>query len=173
MPAAFIERISEPRIKEFYRFWKAQPHVRGVPPKRALDPTLMPAGWLPRITIYQWTGGKFLIRLVGTYVVDVDGLDPTGRFLEDILPPDMARQRREMFRAVLARRMPAYYRGIYRLGETGRKLPFERLLLPVSASGEEADHIMAMITFDQQLVPVRGFSMMDSTPESLEVIWAE
>lgn len=173
MPAAFIERISEPRIKDFYHFWKARRRDSEVPLKRSFDPTSMPPAWLPRITIYQWLGEKFLIRLVGTYVVDIDGSDPTGRFLEDILPPAMAEQRHAMFRAVLTRSMPAYYRGIYNLGDTGRKMPFERLLLPVSASGGEADHIMAMITFDQQLAPRRGFSMAGSMPEDLEVIWAE
>ncbi|WP_176758546.1 PAS domain-containing protein [Limimonas halophila] len=76
--------IPEARLSEFYRYWHARRCGTGEwPRRRDLDPADIPA-LLPNLMLVEVHGERYRYRLVGTAVTDALGMDPTGRFMDDL-----------------------------------------------------------------------------------------
>jgi len=145
-PTADADRPRHPRLAGLLAFWEAECAARGGLPERRRFFFEAMRPWLGHIAVIavEWPALRFRATLVGTFVVEYDGQDGTGRYLDEIIS---ARNRE----AALKR-----YRHVV---ETGRWFadvaqivapdttvaPLHRLLLPCAADGRTVDRIIAAI----------------------------
>ncbi len=84
-----IESIASPKIQRVDQWWQDKRAGRKLPDRADLDPAdLKPL--LPYILLLEASLDPFRLRfrLLGTKVVYVSGFDFTGRYLDELLPPD-------------------------------------------------------------------------------------
>jgi hypothetical protein len=126
-------------------YWCSKRSGDGVPSKKAIDPTEIPA-LLPWLQLHQLTAeGRFYCRLSGTGVVQALGRDTTGCFLDQTVAADWRADREAIFRRVLETGRPLRYEA--RLFITGREWKqFCRLLLPLASQGTP-DIAMSVMSF--------------------------
>jgi hypothetical protein len=143
----FAGLIRDTLLAECWMFWRSCRHGRSVPLKAYLDPVEMPRRILPHLFLYERTSnGRFRCRLAGTGVCEMYHNDPTGKYLDDMIPPPARESRIRLFRAVLDQERPIAYEG--HIAEPGREwIPFLRLLLPISSDGFTADTVFGMVIF--------------------------
>jgi hypothetical protein len=84
-----LERISHPQIREFAAYWRRKRGDRRAPSRSDIDPFELRA-YLPHIFILDVVppDGRLKIRLVGTEMARAVGGDHTGRFVDEVTPPD-------------------------------------------------------------------------------------
>jgi hypothetical protein len=92
---------------------------------------------------------RLRIDLVGCRIVELDGVDGTGRFLDEIVPPHLAETMLAPYREVLARARPVYHR--FSL-PSRPQTSIHRLLLPLADDGARVDRILSGIYADPDLV---------------------
>jgi len=143
----FLEILRGTPLEECLNFWRRQRQPGAVPLKAAIDPVEMPRRIMPNLFIYQQTqDGRFRCRLAGTEICRVFRHNPTGLYLDGLVMPGALASRQRLFAAVIEQEMPVVYGG--RLVHSEQSfVRFRRLLLPVSATGERADHVFGMVVF--------------------------
>ncbi len=143
----FLEAIRESEIRELFLFWLRRRPEGGVPTRKDIDPSQIPARHLPYLFLYQrQKDGRFQCKLIGTALAKVFGHDATGKYLDEVLPAAMARDRHEMFARVLDTEMPIYFRGPIVLRNRHQRR-FARVLLPLSSRKSVADQVFGMARF--------------------------
>jgi hypothetical protein len=83
---SFASMLTDERMARFYGHWSDLRANRALPARSDLDPADIKQ-LLPHIVIKQVVGDRFLIRLMGTEVVDRTGENFTGRYLDEIGEP--------------------------------------------------------------------------------------
>ncbi|GGF08466.1 hypothetical protein GCM10011611_12370 [Aliidongia dinghuensis] len=148
-PSAFQALLSGTPLEDCFAFWRARRAGRAVPLKSALDPVEMPQRILPYLFLYEVTPeGRFRCRLAGTAVCAAFQSDPTGRYLDEMIPAPVLEDRLRLFREAVERELPVVYTGT--LAEPGRTwIKFKRLLTPMSIRGEHPDGIFGMVIFPE------------------------
>ncbi len=142
MPEAGDTAITDARLRALFGYWREKRGDRAMPVRADLDPleipTLLPIVWLVDVLD---GGARFRYRLMGTEIVDVDGHDPTGRFLDEVLPDsDYADYWVGLFREVTRERRPLYGESDFRgRGRIERRV--RHLLMPLSRDGRAVDMI--------------------------------
>ena len=131
-------------LRQLHRYWQDKAGDRQMPARRDIDPVMD----LPAITPYMWLVDVeeeppgFRFRLLGTEVVAQYGTDFTGRRLDELgIDGERSAIERE-YRETVAVKRPTCYRHAIDVEETGRYLPYERLLLPLSDDGETVNMLM-------------------------------
>lgn len=135
-------------LRRLYRYWLDKRGERPWPDRRAIDPAELKE-ILPNLAIIEIVGAandpRFRYRLVGTAIVDAYGVDPTGRFVDE-----MTGAYRDVLLGLL-REVAATGRGIYaasafQLADTG--VSTERLFLPLSVGSGTIRQIIVSHTHD-------------------------
>ena len=87
MPEAGEAAIADVRLRALFGYWREKRGDGTMPARADLDPLEIPT-LLPIVGLVDVLdgGARFRYRLVGTEIVDVDGHDATGRFLDEVLP---------------------------------------------------------------------------------------
>ena len=151
---SLYEFIREPGIREILRFWLERRPGGGVPTRRSIDPAGIPPHLLPHLFLYaREQDGRFCCRLIGTELVRVFGGNETGRCLDELLPPAVARQRARLFRQTLDTGRPIYYRGLAVM-PGGKQRRYGRILLPVGSRGGAADQVFGMARYGPAEAPL-------------------
>lgn len=103
-----LERCG-PKAVALYQYWNARRGIRPMPTRADIDPLEM-RQWLPRITLVDVSpdGGEFTYRLVGTQIVDLLGMNPTGRPVESAWPEAEAAPLLEGYREVVRTGEPVF-----------------------------------------------------------------
>lgn len=103
-----LERCG-PKAVALYQYWNARRGARSLPSRTDIDPLEM-RQWLPRLTLVDVSpdGKQFTYRLVGTQIVDLLGLNPTGRPIETAWPEDEAARSLEGYRDVVETCAPVF-----------------------------------------------------------------
>lgn len=142
MPEAGDTAIADARLRALFGYWREKRGDRAMPARDDLDPLEIPT-LLPIVGLVDVLddGARFRYRLIGTEIVDVAGHDPTGRFLDEVLPDSgYAEYLIGLFREVARERRPLYgesdFRGPGRIEHRVR-----RLLMPLSRDGRAVDMI--------------------------------
>lgn len=126
-----------------------------LPGRQHIDPLefadLLP--WIMLIDVLPQTAGepRYRIRLMGTEVVEIQGADETGRYVEEVLTgPEGA----EVIRGcdeILRTRQPHHRRG--GVATSGREhMYYERVAFPLASDGENVD--MLILIFAKAEKPV-------------------
>src|SRR5919109_4383974 len=84
-----LERCG-PRAVALYQYWNARRGIRPMPTRADIDPAEM-RQWLPRLMLVDvgQDAGSFTYRLVGTQIVDLLGVNPTGRLVDTAWPEEI------------------------------------------------------------------------------------
>lgn len=147
-----VAALPDERLRWLAEYWQSKcgtDETAGgtVPERSAIDPLDFPA-LLPNIMLIERVieGGqdRYRFRLAGTDIVHYTGREVTGKFIDEMLPPDYHEYVRLMDRIVLARRRPLYSSSLYHdEGNFVNGITY-RLLLPLrSSAGAEPDMVLA------------------------------
>lgn len=139
------ECIGDPRLRRALAYWASRRPADGRLPGRAdIDPLDIP-DLLPFVELSDVLdgGADFRFRLVGSHLVDTDGLNPTGmlhsRFFAH--PPYRAYQA-ALYGWVVANGRPLYSRSRIPTDLLGFHVLSERIYMPLAADGRAVDMIL-------------------------------
>ena len=142
MPEVGDAVIADARLRALFGYWREKRGDRAMPARADLDPLEIPT-LLPIVGLVDVLddGARFRYRLVGTEMVDADGHDPTGRFLDEALPDSgYADYLIGLFREVTRERRALYGESDSR-GRGRIECQVRRLLMPLSRDGQAVDMI--------------------------------
>ncbi|MFD2264550.1 PAS domain-containing protein [Lacibacterium aquatile] len=130
-----IRRLASP-LDRFYRYWLALPQaVDGVPSRRAFRPEAV-RDLLPGVLLLDVEGqggqSRYRYRLIGTSHRSHMASDFTGRFVDEVQPPERYAVGASNFSAILAARTPGWWRShnVFRAETQSPYHRYERLLAP-------------------------------------------
>jgi len=140
-----LERCG-PKAVALYQYWNARRGIRPMPTRADIDPLEM-RQWLPRLSLVDVSpdGQHFTYRLVGTQMVDLLGVNPTGRSVATAWPEEMAETVVEGYRTVVETRKPVFCQQINGWMEDQKPTAWA-MRLPLSSEGEEVDMILAYLS---------------------------
>lgn len=156
-----LSELTSPRIHRLHGYWQHQRDKRGgQPPRRGDIAPDQIRDLLPNIMIVdvEHDPMRFRYRLVGTRVVEYNGVEFTGRYLGEIGWPE-EQDLIDSYAFVASSRQPFFGLLAWKLvtGAVGR-CEFARL--PLSEDGEQVSQILAMEDYD--------FPQLDALPTGLE-----
>jgi hypothetical protein len=141
LPAGSHERLR--RLAD-YLASKAPPGK--LPGRQHIDPTeitdLLPYLMLMDVVPSERGEPRYRIRLMGTEVVALQGMDGTGKFAEAILTdPVEGAEIIRRYGEILRTKQPQYRRGV--VATPGRKhMHYERIVFPLARDGENVDMLI-------------------------------
>jgi hypothetical protein len=140
-----LERCG-PKAMSLYQYWNARRGGRAMPSRSDIDPLEM-RQWLSRLMLVSVgsEGENFTYRLVGTAIVDLLGVNPTGRPVESAWPVDMAASVVRSYQEVVATRRPVYCQQVSQWLEDQQPSAWS-MRLPLSCDGEKIDVVLAYLS---------------------------
>ena len=105
--------FSSPFVKAVFDYWVALKGDRLAPDRSEIDPTRIPRYALPYILLADLTEEPFRVRyrLVGTYCVEMFGMDFNGLFLDELgIPAEIAQQLHQDYATVASTCRPVVER---------------------------------------------------------------
>jgi len=117
-----------------------------MPSRADIDPAEM-RQWLPRIMLVDVgpDAGQFTYRLVGTQIVDLLGLNPTGRPVETAWPEEDVARLLEGYREAVDSRTPVFCQQTCEW-LVDQKPTAWAMRLPLSSDGSEVDMVLAYLS---------------------------
>jgi|SRR6185369_10552114 len=140
-----LERCG-PKAVALYQYWNARRGVRTMPSRTDIDPLEM-RQWLPRLSLVDVSpdGTQFTYRLVGTQMVDLLGVNPTGRPVETAWPEEAVALVLDGYRDVVENRRPVFCQQICEW-LCDQEPSAWAMRLPLSSDGVEVDMILAYLS---------------------------
>jgi hypothetical protein len=119
-----------------------------MPTRLEIDPAELPAPMLPYVFMVDLSGDppRWRYRLIGTEIVARLGVEPTGRFLDDVFGTKYCRYLGALNDDVFERRHPIYTETVLR-AENGNVLLTKRLLVPLAHLGREPAIVFGAQTY--------------------------
>ena len=117
-----------------------------MPTRADIDPLEM-RQWLPRVTLVDVSpdGQHFAYRLVGTQIVDLLGVNPTGQPVESAWPAEQAELVMAAYRQVVETRAPLFCQQTSEWREDQAPSAWG-MRLPLSSDGVEVDVILGYLS---------------------------
>ena len=146
--------VGDTRLETLYRYWLGRRGARTMPRRADIDPVAIPAAIWPHVMILEVVrdGAKirFRYRRAGGVFWRTGGAEPTGRFIEDVLPTTAGYL--DYVVAIYAE-MTECGRPIYSenyFTRDGQSVPMRtrRVSLPLSNDGVVVDTILAGHVFE-------------------------
>lgn len=129
--------FASPFVKAVFEYWVALKGDRPAPDRSEIDPTDIPRSALPYVLLADLTNEPFRVRyrLVGTYCVEMFGMDYTGLFLDELgVPADIAEQLHQDYTTVASTCLPVVERYKWPL-PNGDRAVAEYAILPLLHEG--------------------------------------
>lgn len=150
-------------LVECFQIWDAKRGDRFAPSWSELDFFAFPINMIPYCYLVDVRRGAeerpdFCFRFIGAAVNIVEGRNYTGKFVDDLLPPELAPVVRAQYEAFTARAKPVFFR-IEKLEMApikSDKQIYDGVRLPLSSDG---------LTMDQFIV----FSSFERDPKGLKI----
>ena len=141
-----------PRHRKLLRlleYWIEKKADRIAPARRDIQPTEM-RDFLPNVFLVdvEERPMRFRFRLVGTEIVELFGIDVTGRYVDELDFSDRAPAVHAYYAAVVTTREPNCHAVQFTRGN-GRHLSYERVILPLSSNNVAVDMLLGGICFDE------------------------
>jgi hypothetical protein len=145
-----LERVASPLLRQLHDYWQSKRAGRDIPDRRDIDPLEMKE-LLPNILISEPAFYPFRIRyrLVGTRVVRVSGIDFTGRYLDELLRPEIQEDWHGHYQISLYERIPVYG-SITSPTTDGGTFTYEFGIFPLTKGGTEVAQFLALEDFGKQ-----------------------
>lgn len=141
---AGIQQVASEKIKKINEWWLSKKAGRPLPDRADVDPSELKS-LLPYILISDFSLNPFRVRyrLIGTRVVDVSGFNFAGRYLDELIPPDMEEPWSDHYRSAFESRSPVF-------GETTvptihlMAFKYEFGIFPLTCGGESVAQFLAI-----------------------------
>ncbi len=136
------------RIYEVFRYWQK---IRGtggrLPARGDIDPLDLPGRLWPHLMLSDLTEEPLSVtyRLVGTAVVDIDGVDFTGMRMEDLVHRRKFEDTLADYWTVAEMRLPHFRRASLYDARLNNEIEIERLHLPLASNGGDVDKILTVL----------------------------
>ena len=131
--------IKSPRLRTLFAYWKSLPRCPDWPRKSDIDPLDIREN-LPHVLIARWDVQRrdFYYLICGGVIDEIHGVSSTKKHLRDIWREDTAREVIREYRQPIEDGCPYLYQ-VVKHDARGRPVSFERVLLPLSTTGETID----------------------------------
>lgn len=140
--------IAHRDLAALYAFWGSKRGQRAYPARRDFLPEEF-RDWMGHIGIVEaeYDPQRFKVRLSGTFIVDYEGRDYTGKYLDDVVPPHDLDDVVAPYTRVIETGQPAYMvlePGLWGLSTRHT----HRVLLPCASDGKTIDQVIVGIYLD-------------------------
>lgn len=159
-------------LDRIYRHWLGKRGGRDMPCRADIDPLEIPTEVWPYTMLLDvvWEGAtpRFRYRRVGEVFWRLAGREPTGLFIEDVLPEKAGYRRYVVgiYEEMTARRRPLYTENRFTLEGRGTTMLTRRLSLPLSNEGERINMVLAGHVFEHGRLPREtAFSLVSDLVE--------
>lgn len=167
--------IGDARLETLYRYWLERCGGRAMPRRADIDPVAIPAAIWPHVMILEVVreGAKirFRYRRAGAVFWRVDGAEPTGRFIEDVLPATAGYVDYvvAIYTEMTETARPMYSENYFT--RDGQSVPMRtrRVSLPLSNDGITVDTILAGHVFEYPRERDPSFPTVDGLCEAVRV----
>jgi hypothetical protein len=133
-------------LSALWRYWESKRVPPNIPLRRRIDPCEIPS-LLPHVQLVEHIEDRgFRYRLTGTEVVQGYGRDPTGKFVDDVLPPERRAAANRHYSMALYLRQPLYALGRY-VKDGDLPMVSRRIILPLSLDGKSGGMLLVGETF--------------------------
>lgn len=160
----YLGHLSIPNrdLRALCELWLAKKGMRLMPGRSDFDPGDIPGRLWPMVMMMDVCRGadgiRFRYRRVGMSFVDALGHDPTGLYLDEVLP---ARSEHTeyvigLYRRVVARRCPIYSENLFTLAGDTRAKVTRRLILPLSRDGATVDIVLVGHVFEYDMPRIQA-----------------
>jgi hypothetical protein len=135
--------VPHEKLNGLHALWLEKAGGRIMPSRGDFLPEELKA-WLPNIALYDVEREPLRLkaRLVGSRIVEYDGHEGTGRYLDEIITPRFYADIFASYRFCIERREPVYS-AIERTSAEGHKRGFASLRAPLSSDGETVTMVLA------------------------------
>jgi hypothetical protein len=131
-----------------YEYWLAKRGDRQMPRRRDIDPRdLVPL--LPYLQLTDLVDGTARIRyrLVGTAIVATYGLEPTGKYMDEVLSGERLDYVRGVYRTMCAAKASVLVSNRY-VSRSTLELRAHRVIMPLSNDGVTINQALTAISFE-------------------------
>ncbi len=167
--------IGDVRLETLYRHWLERCGGRAMPRRVDIDPVAIPATIWPHVMILEVVrdGAKirFRYRRAGAVFWRADGAEPTGRFIEEVLPATAGYLDYviAIYTEMTKTGRPMYSENYFT--RDGQSVPMRtrRVSLPLSNDGVVVDTILAGHVFEYPRERDPAFPTVDGLREAVRV----
>lgn len=146
--------IGDDRLRQLYRYWRSKRRGGVLPSRRDIDPVEIRGNIWPHMlmldVVWEDGGPRFRYRRVGDVFWRALGAEPTGSFVDEVLPETAGY--RAYILGILGelaqRRRGIYTENIFALDGQSVPMITKRLNLPLSSDGETVDKVLNGHVFD-------------------------
>jgi len=150
MTEALEVELASPRLRKLHNFWVERRQADRLPGRLEFDPFTFP-DLLPWIILHDVIdlGGRrrYRIRVEGTEVAKMFGTHRSGKWLEEVFPPEDAERIHRAYDTVVETREPRTWRTHATL-PSGAIVHYTRLLMPLASDGRNVDRLLGMLEFE-------------------------
>lgn len=141
--------FSDPRLEQAYAYWRAKAGDRPMPSRADIDPTDIPQLLPDVMLVERLDGGRYRYRLIGTENASAQGVNATGRFLDEVLPgPGYAAHVLSLYDECVEQRRALYSECLF--FSPGRSEPERHtkvVFMPLSSEGSTVNMILVIQVF--------------------------
>jgi hypothetical protein len=138
------EQLTSPYLRAVHAFWLQAKGDRPAPQRADIDPLAMPPKVLPYLMLIEFERAPFRVRyrLAGTNVVEMNGSEFTGKYLDELrFPPGVSEMLHHHYQRVVEACMPVFGYYDWQL-RAGGLVPVEFALMPLLV-GNVVTHCLA------------------------------
>lgn len=134
--------LEAPELRRLLNLWEERRGARSLPgrPDFSADELMSFGGRIMLIDV-EHEPRRYKFRLIGTFIVDMLSRDVTGRYLEEVYPPDYYEQIIQSLEYCIEKRRPMRAQSKMSHAEKDHIIA-EVIDLPLSSDGETVDMIM-------------------------------
>jgi hypothetical protein len=169
--------LPDERLERLYQHWLGKRRGRAMPSRADIDPLEIPTEIWPYTMLLDvvWENGvpRFRYRRVGDVFWRLAGREPTGLFIEDVLPEKAGYRRYVIgiYQEMVARRMAIYTENSFTLAGRGTEMLTRRVSLPLSSDGEAVNMVLAGHVFEHgKLSRETAFTLVSDLKELRRVV---
>ena len=158
--------ITDPRLREAYDYWRCKIAGPAIPRRSDIDPTEIPK-LLPDVMLVDvLPQGRYRYRLIGTENALAQGMNATGRYLDEFLPgPEYKAHVIALYDECVGSRRALYSECLFMA--PGRRAPERHtkvLFMPLSEDGESVNIVFVMQVFFYMDQNTRERHFIDARP---------
>ena len=141
--------FTDPRLEQAYLYWRAKAAGRAMPSRADIDPIEIPKLLPDVMLVERLATGRYRYRLIGTENTRAQGVNATGRFLDEVLPgPDYGKHVLALYDECVETRRALYSECLF--FSPARHDPERHtkvLFLPLSPDGETVNMVFVIQVF--------------------------
>ena len=150
-----VPSITDARLQNGYAYWRGKSLNGRLPARADIDPREIPK-LLPHVMLVDVEApGRFRYRLIGTENALAQGMNATGRYLDEVLPgPEYRAHVIRLYDGCVGARRPLYSESLFLSPQDGAVERHTKVLfLPLAGDGQAVDMVLVLQVFlyiDQQ-----------------------